>query len=166
MSVSKTAMRILLDTNIWLDFYFAARPAHREAEELYSIAKSKGVDLMYAAAAVKDIYFILGLSLKRRLRSDGGSLTEKDALAVRAVTWAAVEHLSQEAFAVGTDESDVWLACKYRRVHDDFEDDLLIAAAQRSQADYLVTNDEQHIRHSPVPTLSSRDALEVLRMLR
>ena len=59
----------------------------------------------------------------------------------------------------------VWLACKYRQVHDDFEDDLLIAAAQRAQADYLVTNDERLLKHAPVAALSARDALAALRAL-
>lgn len=162
---AKPAPRILLDTNIWLDYYDRGRSAHGDAVDLVSYAKMKGIALLYAVSNAKDLYYLINRAMKQQTRKATGTLTEHDALIVRTAAWGVVEHLSQEAFAVGADESDVWLACKYRRVHDDFEDDLLIAAAQRAQADYLVTNDERLLKHAPVAALSARDALAALRAL-
>ena len=55
---------------------------------------------------------------------------------------------------VGADESDVWLAKKHRGVHGDFEGNLVVAAALRADADYIVTNDEDLLKHSPVATVT------------
>ena len=63
---------------------------------------------------------------------------------------------------MGADYSDAYRALKQKAIHSDYEDDLVIACAMRLDARMLVTNDEAFIKHSPVPTLSARDALEVL----
>ena len=47
-------------------------------------------------------------------------------------------------------------------LHADFEDDLVIAAALRAKADYLVTNDEGLLRHCPVAALDARDMVALL----
>ena len=44
----------------------------------------------------------------------------------------------------------------------DFEDDLIIAAARRANADYLVTNDKELALHSPVVALDPMTMLAVL----
>ena len=66
------------------------------------------------------------------------------------------------ATAVGADSSDVWLARKYQRIHADFEDCMVLAAAQRSKADFLVTSDEVLLRHAPVAALSVEDFLALV----
>ena len=63
---------------------------------------------------------------------------------------------------VTADASDVWLARTHRQVHADFEDNLVVAAAQRAKADFLITNDEQLLKHAPVAALSVADAIKVL----
>jgi len=62
---------------------------------------------------------------------------------------------------VGADEADVWLAAKYRALNEDLEDNLVLAAANRAKADYLITNDTQLIAKSPVPALTPRDWLAI-----
>ena len=47
-------------------------------------------------------------------------------------------------------------------LHADFEDDLIIAAALRAEADYLVTNNEGLLRHCPVAALDARDMVALL----
>ena len=50
-----------------------------------------------------------------------------------------------------------------RDLHSDFEDDLQLAAGKRIKVDFLVTSDEQLIRHAPIPVLSAGDFLKLLR---
>lgn len=69
------------------------------------------------------------------------------------------------ATAVGCDQSDVWLARKRRRLHGDFEDNLVLSAADRAKADLFVTNDEQLLRHAPVAAMGVRDAVAYLQSL-
>ena len=66
--------------------------------------------------------------------------------------------LSQLATPVPCDLSDIWMASKQRKLHSDYEDDLIIAAAMRAKADLLVTNDAKLCSHAPVAAMSAEDA--------
>ena len=46
------------------------------------------------------------------------------------------------------------------------EDNLIVAAAQRSNATYLITSDELLIKHAPVAALTPGDALTLLQAMR
>lgn len=59
-------------------------------------------------------------------------------------------------------DTNVWLARKYQRIHEDFEDCLVLAAAQRAKADFLVTSDDALLRHAPVAALSVDDFLALV----
>lgn len=59
-------------------------------------------------------------------------------------------------------QADVWYAAKMRTVHDDFEDNLVLAAADQAKATLLVTNDQQLIAHAPVAALTPGNALKTL----
>ena len=151
--------RVLLDTNVWLDAFDGARPRSREANGLIDACVRKGIDLLYAVGTVKDVYYLVGASLKREVRAAGEVLSEDQAGAISAYAAACVANMDEIATAVGADSSDVWLARKYQRIHADFEDCLVLAAAQRARADCLVTNDEALLRHAPVAALSVGDFL-------
>lgn len=154
---------ILLDTNVWLDWYLATRPGHDAASRLLHQANAQGITLLHAVTSSKDVFFLVMLYFKAALRKEhAGRLTEQDVSVSREFAWACLENMQAVSTAVGCDESDVWIARKQRKLHSDYEDNLIVAAAMRAQASLLVTNDEGLIRHSPVATLSVEDALKVL----
>ena len=62
---------VLLDTNVWLDAFDGARPRSRAANELLSVCVRKGIELLYAVGTVKDVYYLVGASLKRQARAAG-----------------------------------------------------------------------------------------------
>ena len=155
--------RVLLDTNVWLDAFDGARPRSREANGLIDACVRKGIDLLYAVGTVKDVYYLVGASLKRETRAAGEALSEDQARAIAVYAAACVTNMDEIATAVGADSSDIWLARKYQRIHTDFEDCMVLAAAQRAKADYLVTSDEALLRHAPVAALSVDDFLALVR---
>ena len=57
------------------------------------------------------------------------------------------------------------MASRQRELHSDYEDDLIIAAAIRAQADLLVTNDVKLRSHAPVAAMSVEDAKNYLATL-
>jgi predicted nucleic acid-binding protein len=57
---------------------------------------------------------------------------------------------------------DVESARSLHRIHRDFEDDLLLATAQRAEVSYLVTSDVKLAAKSPVPTMNAADLLTLL----
>ena len=154
--------RVLLDTNVWLDAFDGARSRSREASELIDVCVRRGIDLLYAVGTAKDVYYLVGASLKRQARTAGGALSEGQASAIAAYAAACVANMDEIATAVGADSSDVWLALKYQRIHADFGDCMVLAAAQRAKADFLVTSDEALLRHAPVAALSVDDFLALV----
>ena len=82
--------------------------------------------------------------------------------AANAAAWGCANAMREMACAAPLDHTDVWMASRQRVLHADLEDDLIIAAALRAKADYLVTNDEGLLRHCPVATLDARDMVALL----
>lgn len=154
--------RVLLDTNVWLDAFDGARSRSRAANELIDACVHKGIDLLYAVGTARDVYYLVGASLKRQAQTAGGVLSERQARAISAYAAACVANMDEVATAVGADSSDIWLARKYQRIHEDFEDCLVLAAVQRAKADFLVTSDEALLRHAPVAALSVDDFLALV----
>ena len=150
-------LSLLCDTNVWLDHYLGFRPGHEEVASFMAQATEADAELLVPFASLKDFYYLMQIELKRCARSDGSPLGEGDGAAIREIAWAALDSLTEVASIVGGDASDVWLARKQRPLHDDFEDDLVIAAALRSKADFLVTSDERLLQHAPVAALSPTD---------
>lgn len=156
--------RILFDTNVWIDVYDGARRGSSVANRLVDQCESKGVEILYAAVSIKDVYYLLGVGIKRQLRARGagGDLDDAAFKAVEEYAGACIANMDEVGTAVGMDASDVWLARKYQRIHADFEDDLVLAAAQRAQVDYVVTNDAEMIKHAPVAALTPEDMLALM----
>lgn len=159
-------LQLLCDTNVWLDHYFAARPGHEDAERFLAIAIETGAELLVPVVSLKDFFYLVQLELKRATRANGLPLEDEDILAIREIAWAALDSLLELATVVGADTSDVWVANRQRTLHDDFEDDLVIAAAMRSKADFLVTADSNLLKHAPVAALSPADMATYLSHLK
>ena len=155
---------LVLDTNVWLDYELGMRPGHDVAFRLVDFAATRGIRLGLASHSMKDVFYIMGQQLKAMNRENGAMSEEAAALAARQVSWGVFDHLMELAECIPIDYSDAWIAGKYRDLHPDYEDDLVVAAAMRMKADYLVTSNARLIRHSPVPTLSPGDALRVLQV--
>ncbi|MGN0054978.1 MAG: type II toxin-antitoxin system VapC family toxin [Atopobiaceae bacterium] len=154
---------VLLDTNVWLDMFLPHRHGHVEAEQLLDICSREGITVFFAVHSSTDVSYIVRASVKAQLKCLG--YADSEAIAHVAVDYAndCVELMMQNGTAVGADGSDLWLARKYAVLHSDLEDDLVLAAVQRANAGCLVTNDQELIRHAPVPAMSVHDALALLR---
>ena len=148
---------VLVDTNVWLDNFLCGRPGSRDSREFLASAFERGVGLVYPVHVVKDVFYLIQLTLKRRAREDG-ELTEGDAAAIAKIAWSCVQNMRAVATAVGADESDVWQACRYLQLTGDLEDNMVLAAAERAKADFLVTNDMRLIAKATVPAFSPKDA--------
>lgn len=154
---------LLLDTNIWIDYYLGDRPGSKAAAELIAAADVLKITHAYPSLSVKDLYYVLNQETKREFRKASGVLTESQALACNEYAWACVGAMRGIAVASPIGEPQVWLACHYKDIHCDFEDDLVLAALETSKADFLVTNDEALCRKAPKGALSAADMLAYLR---
>lgn len=157
--MSERAKRILLDTNIWLDNYIDSRPGSAAARDVLAHARACNIQLLYAVTTIRDVFYLVASNFKRALRDEGIPIGEAEATVARQLGWSCIENMRALACAVGADESDVWLASKYRSLHGDFEDDLILAAAQRASVDALVTNDVRLIQKAPLTAMTPADWL-------
>ena len=155
---------IVVDTNVWLDYLFGTRPGSAAALHMLSQARRIDAALVIPPHCLSTVFFLFQQELKMRNRQDGKLSPEKAAASARVAAWAVVD-LIMELAAVGpSDHADALMARKNRQLHDDFEDNLVISCALRTNARLLVTNDEKLIKHSPVPTLSAADAGKLLEL--
>ena len=154
---------IVVDTNVWLGNYVPMRAGHESCRHFLQAASEGGAQLLYPAPILKDVFYLVGMEFKRQVRAEKGGVDEHDAAIVRRLAWGCVDNLCELATAVGMDGSDVWLARKYRALHGDFEDNFVLAAAERADADFLVTSDRRLLRKATVAALSPKDLLALLR---
>ena len=136
-------LRILVDSCVWVDSYLGDHPRHDESLAFLRKAREHGATLLYGSSKLETLFYILAAEMKRMVRAEKGSVSEADARAARAFAWGCIENVQELATAVGMDTGDLWLASKYRSIGGDFEDNVLLAAAKRSGADYVVTWDRE-----------------------
>lgn len=149
---------LLLDTNVWIDLELEGANSG-EVAALFLAAARRDARLGIASHSLKDVFAIVERRIKHAARDDD-TATDPEALGrvARSIAWGVVEHILEQAEVVGADYSDAWLALKGRPLHDFYEDNLVVAAAKRMEADLLVTSDLRLLKHAPVATLSVIDA--------
>lgn len=155
---------LLVDTNVWMCNYVPMRAGHSEAREFFRAAWECDAQLLYPAPVLKDVFYLLGLEYKRQIRMEKGEPSRVDAAIVNELAWGCVQNMREVATAVGMDDSDLWLACKYKALSSDFEDNVVLAAAQRCKADHVVTFDQELIRKAPVSAMLPVDITTLLRL--
>ena len=157
-------IRVLVDTNAWLSYFLARDDRHAHVDEFIAAAQEGERFALYAASlSLKDIASLVSAAMKGAAREAGRQVTPDVVAASREMAWACIRHVLELALVVPIGHAEVLQACTYRTFHDDFEDDLVLAAAERAGADYILTNDECLARRSPIPCLDSEGALRLLR---
>lgn len=158
-------LKVLVDSCVWIDSYLGDHPRHDESLAFIRETYESGAQLLYGASKLETIFYVLLAEVKRMVRLEKGQVDESDALAARAFAWGCIQNMREFASAVGMDESDIWLASKYRPMDPDFEDNVLLAAAQRSGADYVVTWDSGLLRTPIARTATPTQMREMLSII-
>lgn len=153
---------ILLDTNIWLDYFDESRPGFQSAVALVEFAHNAGIGLLIAPTSCKDFYYQCSYAIKRDARANGMELTAELSMAAEEFAWGCVQSICEMATVISMGSVDVQMSRSIHKLHRDFEDDLIVAAAMRCGVDYLVTSDKRLAANAPVPTLNAAQALAML----
>lgn len=152
---------LFIDTCVWLDLFLLDRPRRREAQALLRYALDHNVPLAYASHSALDVYAKAGICAKRFFR-ESGQLSEDQAHAARTFAWDCATHMREIATPVPADVSDFYFAEKFRPLHGDFEDDLILAGCSRAHANYLVTTDKRLLRHADISAKTPSEMLALL----
>ena len=163
MSPSDTPqLRFLVDTNVWLDAFIDRSRNHDTASTFLKDARLSNTPLFTAIEATKDVYYLVTLELKRMQRREVGKVTELFANAVREAAWSCVTAMRRNSTIVAADASDMVEAIALRADHDDYEDNLIIAAAIRANATHIISSDKQLQACSPIACIGLDEALELM----
>ena len=157
-----TPVKLLLDTNVWLDYFLARTPGHHAASELLELAEgSERIALYTSSLSIKDLAYLLERDMKMGAREAGVTVTEQVSAAARETAWGCVRLVLEQSLIVPVGHPEVLQAFTLKSVHDDLEDDLLLGSAYRADVDYVVTYDATLARRSPVKCVSVYEALEI-----
>ena len=151
---------LLLDTNVWLDYCLPNRAGHEASFKLIDACLRKGIPLYCAISSLKDVFYLIERAIRNALSKEG----KKNEGISPEIAWGMLERIRDIAQPVASDASDVWIAAKCRSLHDDFEDNMIIAACMRVSANHLVTDDAKLREDAQVSTLRPDQALALLEL--
>ncbi|MBE9011435.1 PIN domain-containing protein [Pseudanabaenaceae cyanobacterium LEGE 13415] len=136
-------MRVLLDTNIILDYLLEREPFLQDAEVLFEAIDSGSVLGYVTATTLTDIFYIA----RRQTRSNELARQAVSTTLIAMVICPVNRGILESAFVSGL---------------VDFEDAVQISCAVSQNLDAIVTRDIQGFSNSPLPVLSVQQLLEQL----
>ena len=151
-------LKLVVDTNVWLDYYLDRGPRHEAVGRVIAATAGERAAVYVTDGILKDFFFLFQQTLKEMHRSDGLVIDANLAASIEETAWACLRNIMHLALVVPLGAGEVWEAFALRPQHGDFEDNLIIAAAKRVDADYIVTADRQLGRRSPIPCLDVAEA--------
>ena len=87
-------LKLLVDTNVWVDYFLERRPeAHEAAMGFVAEATAADAALYTSSATMPDLFFLLCQETKRYLREHGEPVDERFAAAVRESAWSSVRNV-------------------------------------------------------------------------
>lgn len=133
---------IVVDKNIWLDFYLKERSLHEDAVRFIRTAEKFNANLGTPADAINEVFYTVENHLKRSVRENGGTVDEATARAIKDFAWRCVDHMTDLAVSIPLDDRTAWLTRHYRDITSDYEDGSVLASCALCKARYLVTHDK------------------------
>ena len=132
--------RILLDTNVLLDYLLHRDDHAKMAEAVMELGAKNNITLLCASLSLKDIAYLSSSAIRREFKPNESEVENftRGFLSSREM-----------CDIVAVDESTCDKAFSLQKRHRDFEDDLIIVAAQQSGANCVVTSDAELISHFP-----------------
>lgn len=141
-----THAKLLIDTNVLIDYLSVREPFYEEARLLMIAGRVGEVELWMTSSQVTDLIYIL---------SDGG----KQTLLPDVLERLRGLRTFVEVFAVTDREVDQMLASAWK----DPEDALMFESALSLKADAIITRNAKNFENPLVPAITAQDYFEWLR---
>ena len=159
-------LKILVDTNVWFDYFLARSDCHKAAAQFLACGMEReDVALFIASLSLKDLACQLSNQMKLDARRAGREVDASVASAAREVSWACVRNVLEKALVAPVGHTEVLNAFAYRRIHNDLEDDLILGALDAIEGDYLMTHDAALARHTGDLCITAEEGLQLLQQL-
>lgn len=150
----------MVDTNVALNYALGNEITVDEIRRFLDTCVDKDVDVLLAATSLKDMFYIMPRVYRRQLSRNNAGLSQRELDSrIRDASWQAVRDAMMLYGIVSVDQDVCEDAMELRRHHPDFEDNLVMAAADTVLAKYVVTYDEQLIDHFPGMCMTPKQVL-------
>ena len=103
---------------------------------------------------LKDVFFLIGVSLKGWTRAAGEKVTEESALAVNEISWACLSQIQGMSIVLNLGFAEHLEASALRSKNPDYEDNLLLATAQNAKVDYIITKSKGLLANDVVSAIT------------
>jgi predicted nucleic acid-binding protein len=138
-------IKLLLDTNVLLDYLVAREPFCVAARKLMILGAVGEAKLWLSASQFNDVFYVL---------SKGGNPAQGLSTQERLRRCRSFLHI------VSTTEADIDAAIQM--AWPDLEDASVSVAATKIGANYIITRDQSGFAQSPVPAISPQDFFALL----
>ena len=138
-------MKILIDTNILIDYILERQPFTASAEKIIVLCKDKKIDGCIAAHSIMNIFYILRKEMTIEERKN------------------FLYYLSQITEIVGVDKYKIFSALN-NNAFADFEDSVQHECAKSFFADYVVTRNIKDFINGTVKPISPDDFLKLINL--
>ena len=152
------AKTFLVDTNVWIDYFMASEPYYEAVLSFFEAVDRCGGTLLFAPTTLKDVFFLVPRILRREALAAG----QLEETSFGPVAWACVQTMTEIAAAAPLSLPECDLAWMLRARHKDLEDNLVIAAAETCNADYVVSYDRELIEHFSPACITPEQANNLL----
>lgn len=142
MMADPQPLRVLIDTNVALDWLLVRKPWSDDAKPLWDARNAGRLIAYMPASAVTDVFYI-----GRRLTSVAQAFADIDRIL--------------SAFAI-IGVNDQTLRAARALTGNDFEDNVQITCARALRLDLIVTRNTSDFSHSPVPAIEPSAIIQYL----
>ena len=146
-------LTLLIDTNIWLD-YFLGRKGATDAAAAVQCALDHEDAIVVTPGILKDVFYLVGSTIKRRARKEEGNVSEDSALVANEASWACLSSMQGLAAVLNQGFGEHLEASALRPKNADYEDNLLLATAKNAKLDYIITSDKGLLANEVMPALA------------
>ena len=136
-------MRLLIDTNVILDYLLSREGFHEQARAVFDLVKYKKDFEFVSSSAVTDIFYHLNKALRNSFEAQDQISELIDVLSILNIT-----------------EQDIRAALKLR--WKDFEDAVQYAVALSNGVDAIITRNAKDFERQDIPVLTPGEFLDEL----
>ena len=136
-------MKILIDTNVLIDYLLQRKPYSEDAEKVLVLCKNNQINGCIASHTVMDIFYIV-----RKLMT----VEERQEFFLAISVFIEI---------IGIDRNKIIKALK-NESFSDVEDCLQMECAKAFSADYIVTRNVKDFQNSPIPAITPDAFLRIM----
>ena len=135
-------MKLLLDTNVVLDYFGVNEGFGEAAEEIFELAIVGEAIELVSASAITDIYYVA----RQRLKDNDAALS-------------LIDNLQKYVHILPVTDVDVSKAIK--RHWKDFEDSVQYTVAESNGVDYIISRNKDDFEENEIPCLTPSEFLDM-----